>query len=76
MGICGGYQMLGEHIADPDGIEGEAGESQALGYLQTATVLAPEKQLKQTAGQLQLPEQEAVTVRGYEIHAGVTQGVS
>jgi len=75
MGICGGYQMLGEHIADPDGIEGKAGESQALGYLQTTTVLAPEKQLKQTTGQLQLPEQEAVAVRGYEIHAGVTQGV-
>ena len=75
VGICGGYQMLGEHIADPDGIEGEAGASRGLGYLQTSTVLAPEKQLKQTNGRLQMPGQEAVAVRGYEIHAGVTEGI-
>jgi adenosylcobyric acid synthase len=75
MGICGGYQMLGENISDPDGIEGDAGESQGLGYLQTSTVLAPEKQLKQTVGTLQLPEQPAVPVRGYEIHAGITSGI-
>ncbi len=75
MGICGGYQMLGESIADPDGIEGDAGESQGLGYLQTSTILAPEKQLKQTVGTLQLPDQQAVPVRGYEIHAGITSGI-
>ncbi|PSV50052.1 cobyric acid synthase [Photobacterium indicum] len=75
MGICGGYQMLGESIADPDGIEGEAGESQGLGYLQTSTILAPQKQLKQTVGTLQLSEQPAVPVRGYEIHAGITSGI-
>ncbi|UXI04171.1 cobyric acid synthase [Photobacterium sp. TY1-4] len=75
MGICGGYQMLGESIADPNGIEGEAGESQGLGYLQTTTVLAPHKQLKQTWGELTMPDQQPVPVRGYEIHAGVTQGV-
>ncbi|WP_299013404.1 cobyric acid synthase [uncultured Photobacterium sp.] len=75
MGICGGYQMLGETIADPDGIEGEAGESQGLDYLQTSTVLVPEKQLKQVTGVLKFPEQSEVPVRGYEIHAGVTEGV-
>jgi adenosylcobyric acid synthase len=75
MGICGGYQMLGENIADPDGIEGDAGESQGLGYLQTSTILAPEKLLKQTVGTLQLTEQQAVPVRGYEIHAGITSGI-
>ncbi|WP_064608376.1 cobyric acid synthase [Photobacterium sp. J15] len=75
MGICGGYQMLGETIADPDGIEGDAGESRGLGYLNTSTVLAPEKQLKQVTGKLKLPEQDTVSVRGYEIHAGVTEGV-
>ncbi|MGF1876387.1 cobyric acid synthase [Photobacterium frigidiphilum] len=75
MGICGGYQMLGESIADPDGIEGDAGESQGLGYLQTSTILVPEKQLKQTVGTLQLPDQQAVPVRGYEIHAGITSGI-
>ncbi|ELR66032.1 Cobyric acid synthase [Photobacterium marinum] len=75
MGICGGYQMLGETIADPDGIEGDAGESRGLGYLNTSTVLAPEKQLKQVTGKLKLPDQDTVSVRGYEIHAGVTEGV-
>lgn len=75
MGICGGYQMLGESIADPDGIEGEPGSSEGLGYLQTSTVLEPHKQLKRVTGKLVMPEQAAVEVRGYEIHAGVTQGV-
>lgn len=76
MGICGGYQMLGEKIADPEGIEGPAGESAGLGYLATQTVLAKNKQLKQTTGTLAMPEQATVPVRGYEIHAGVTTGIA
>ncbi|WP_188013092.1 cobyric acid synthase [Photobacterium damselae] len=75
MGICGGYQMLGQTIADPLGIEGKAGESQGLGYLDVTTVLEQEKQLKQVSGTLTLPNQASVPVRGYEIHAGVTTGV-
>ncbi|ELV7516615.1 cobyric acid synthase [Photobacterium damselae] len=75
MGICGGYQMLGQIIADPLGIEGKAGESQGLGYLDVTTVLEQEKQLKQVSGTLTLPNQASVPVRGYEIHAGVTTGV-
>ncbi|HIF9216143.1 TPA: cobyric acid synthase [Photobacterium damselae] len=75
MGICGGYQMLGQTIADPLGIEGKAGESQGLGYLNVTTVLEQEKQLKQVSGTLTLPNQVSVPVRGYEIHAGVTTGV-
>ncbi|MGR5227042.1 cobyric acid synthase [Photobacterium damselae] len=75
MGICGGYQMLGQTIADPLGIEGKAGESQGLGYLDVTTVLEQEKQLKQVSGILTLPNQASVPVRGYEIHAGVTTGV-
>ncbi|WP_423808077.1 cobyric acid synthase [Photobacterium damselae] len=75
MGICGGYQMLGQTIADPLGIEGKAGESQGLGYLDITTVLEQEKQLKQVSGILTLPNQASVPVRGYEIHAGVTTGV-
>ncbi|MGF1692198.1 cobyric acid synthase [Photobacterium kagoshimensis] len=76
MGICGGYQMLGEQIADPEGIEGPAGESNGLGYLATQTILAKNKQLKQTTGTLTMPAQPTVPVRGYEIHAGVTSGVA
>ncbi|MBD1576517.1 cobyric acid synthase [Vibrio sp. S11_S32] len=70
MGICGGYQMLGQCILDPLGLEGEAGESQALGYLRLHTILEPQKQLRQMQGWLTLPHQQTVTVTGYEIHAG------
>ncbi|WP_413110263.1 cobyric acid synthase [Thaumasiovibrio sp. DFM-14] len=76
MGICGGYQMLGELIADPLGIEGPSGESKGLGYLPLTTELRSSKQLKHSKGHLTMPGQESVKVFGYEIHAGVTQGVS
>ncbi|WED24589.1 cobyric acid synthase [Vibrio sp. JC009] len=76
MGICGGYQMLGELVADPLGIEGPAGKSKGLGYLPLETELQDNKQLKQTKGTLTLPGQETVDVFGYEIHAGITKGVS
>lgn len=76
MGICGGYQMLGELIADPSGLEGPSGESVGLGYLPVKTILQGEKQLKQSKGYLNLPEQNKVEVNGYEIHVGVTSGVS
>ncbi|WP_126463986.1 cobyric acid synthase [Sulfuritortus calidifontis] len=71
IGLCGGYQMLGEAIHDPHGIEGEPGSSAGLGYLAMQTVLAPEKQLRNVCGRLVLNGAE---VRGYEIHAGVSRG--
>ncbi|CAM2865397.1 cobyric acid synthase [Vibrio rarus] len=76
MGICGGYQMLGEGIADPLGIEGEAGQSKGLGLLPLHTEIKDVKQLKQAKGTLTLPGQHGVEVFGYEIHAGETTGVS
>jgi adenosylcobyric acid synthase len=76
MGICGGYQMLGELIADPLAIEGQVGESKGLGYLAVQTELRETKQLKQSRGKLTLPGQTAVAVFGYEIHAGETTGVT
>ncbi|KJG11033.1 cobyric acid synthase [Photobacterium kishitanii] len=76
MGICGGYQMLGETIADPHAIEGEAGISRGLGYLSIATIIEKNKCLQQAEGTLTLPDQAPVMVKGYEIHAGVTQGVT
>lgn len=72
MGICGGYQMLGKTIDDPQGIEGAAGQSQGLGYLNIETVLQPEKQLRRCQGELALPGYPQVAVTGYEIHAGVS----
>ncbi|HET9108299.1 MAG TPA: cobyric acid synthase [Steroidobacteraceae bacterium] len=71
LGICGGMQMLGRAIADPEGIEGPAGESPGLGWLDLTTVLLPGKQLRNVAGHLQV---ESARVRGYEIHAGRTDG--
>lgn len=76
MGICGGYQMLGELISDPLGIEGKVGESKGLGYLPLTTELKQHKQLKRSKGTLTLPGQANVEVFGYEIHAGETSGVT
>lgn len=71
LGICGGLQMLGTRIDDPHGLEGPAGSSAGLGLLDYATVLEPEKQLRNVRGRLSLGELE---VSGYEIHAGVSSG--
>jgi adenosylcobyric acid synthase len=73
IGICGGLQMLGQHVHDPLGIEGEAGSSTGLGLLELETTLAAEKQLRNVRGTL-LPENAPVS--GYEIHAGVSSGAA
>ena len=73
MGICGGFQMLGERVADPFGVEGLPGESAALGWLELHTVLHEEKQLRNVSGRLTLDEAH---VRGYEIHMGQSTGVA
>ncbi|RKF20476.1 cobyric acid synthase [Alginatibacterium sediminis] len=72
IGICGGYQILGQSISDPLGIEGESGCSQGLSYLPCHTQLKSEKSLKNRTATLSLPNQETVAVEGYEIHAGST----
>ncbi|ATG74226.1 cobyric acid synthase [Zobellella denitrificans] len=69
LGICGGYQMLGQRIRDPLGLEGEAGESRGLGYLPLETELKDHKQLRNVTGTLQLAGGRA-QLRGYEIHCG------
>ena len=71
IGICGGFQMLGAEIADPDGLEGAPGMASGLGYLAMRTTLASAKQLRNVQGTLSLGNEP---VRGYEIHAGVTTG--
>ena len=65
--------MLGEHIDDPLGVEGEPGSSKGLGYLPVTTKLQTSKQLTQDKGMLQLDPQEAVAVSGYQIHVGQTR---
>ena len=71
VGICGGYQMLGQRIADPGGIEGPAGESRGLGLLDIDTVLEGAKTLGETTG---IETTTGKTVRGYEMHIGRTTG--
>ncbi|MDB5537885.1 MAG: cobyric acid synthase CobQ, partial [Devosia sp.] len=71
LGICGGYQMLGQTIADPDGIEGAPGTSPGLGLLELDTTLTPLKQLRvehATDAHTGLP------IAGYHMHMGVTRG--
>ena len=74
MGICGGYQMLGQVVSDPSGIEnrGQACEIQGFGFLNCSSELFPEKQLSQTSGQIRHPSFEATEIKGYEIHCGQT----
>jgi len=71
MGICGGFQMLGEAIHDPLGIEGSASSTKGLGLLALETTLAADKQLRNVSGKLLIG---GVDIDGYEIHTGVTQG--
>ncbi len=71
LGICGGFQMLGNEICDPLAVEGEAGDSPGLGLLELTTTLEHNKQLRRINGTLVL---ENAQVSGYEIHAGLTTG--
>ncbi|MBU2979622.1 cobyric acid synthase [Alteromonas sp. C1M14] len=72
LGICGGYQMLGEKIHDPNGVESQPGTSCGLGYLPIDTTLTPSKQLTNDRGTLCLGHAKDIGVSGYQIHAGVS----
>lgn len=71
IGICGGFQMLGRFVHDPQGIESTPGSSNGLGWLQMETTLEARKQLRRVEGKLVL---EGANVSGYEIHCGVSRG--
>jgi adenosylcobyric acid synthase len=71
LGICGGYQMLGNMIHDPEGLEGAPGSAAGLGLLDVETVLKPAKTLEQTDAK-HLASGEVITA--YEIHLGETTG--
>ena len=70
LGLCGGYQMLGKTVADPDGVEGPAGMVPGLGLLDVETVLSPEKKLTQASG----TTSDGMPFSGYEMHMGATGG--
>ena len=71
LGICGGYQMLGRSVADPDGIEGLAGETQGLGLLDVTTVITGEKSLTRVKA---VHADTGEPFEAYEIHMGRTEG--
>ncbi|HRK41634.1 MAG TPA: cobyric acid synthase [Gemmobacter sp.] len=71
LGICGGYQMLGRSIADPEGEEGTAGFDPGLGHLNVNTVMTSDKRLARVTAQ---HAASGLTVEGYEIHIGRTDG--
>ena len=71
IGICGGYQMLGRMIRDPDGIEGDIREVEGLGLLDVETIMAPEKRLANSKARSRAYD---VALEGYEIHLGRTEG--
>ncbi len=70
LGICGGYQMLGDLIDDPEGIEDAAGSIEGLGLIQARTTLLPGKTLEQTEASLRFGN---TACKGYEIHCGRTE---
>jgi len=70
LGICGGYQMMGRTVADPNGIEGRPAKVDALGLLPVDTVLEGDKQLVEVSGETTTN----VPFKGYEMHVGRTTG--
>lgn len=71
LGICGGYQMLGQVISDPDGIEGVAGDSAGLGLLDVVTQMISDKRLTTVSA---VHADTDLPFEGYEIHIGRTYG--
>ena len=71
LGLCGGYQMLGETIADPEGIEGPPGEDKGLALLNVSTTMVGDKRTVPVTGR-HLASDTKIT--GYEIHIGRTTG--
>lgn len=79
VGICGGYQMIGQHISDPDGVESSVTESPGLGLLPLTTVFAGDKATHQAQAVIRggadwLADLAGQTVSGYEIHMGRSSG--
>jgi len=76
-GICGGYQMLGTRILDPDHVESSLSQAEGLGLLDAETVLLPHKETHQARARLLSAAALAAPgcsgfIEGYEIHMGTT----
>lgn len=71
LGLCGGYQMLGRMIHDPEGVDGTPGRAEGLGLLDVETVMAGEKHVTLTQA---TTKDGTLPVEGYEIHMGRSSG--
>ncbi|WP_230975732.1 cobyric acid synthase [Acetobacter garciniae] len=71
LGLCGGYQMLGRTISDPQGLEGARGDVPGLGLLDLVTTMKPNKRLSRVEGG---HAASGMGLTGYEIHIGETTG--
>lgn len=71
VGLCGGYQMLGRVVRDPQGVEGSLREAEGLGLLDVETVMEPEKTVRRVSA---LSIRFGLPLTGYEIHIGRTSG--
>jgi len=71
LGVCGGFQMLGRTVADPDGVEGPAGAAQGLGLLEIDTILTGDKVLAPCRGRTVAGD---APYEGFEMHMGRTTG--
>jgi adenosylcobyric acid synthase len=72
MGVCGGFQMMGQFLADPEGIEGHEGRFPGLDLFPLRTVITQQKIARQRTVSSRFP-QEGLPVSGYELHQGRTQ---
>ena len=79
VGICGGFQMLGETIDDPKGVEGAGGRAEGLGLLRASTVFEENKKVSPRRGRTgaslggRLASLAGIGIEGYEIHSGATK---
>ena len=71
LGVCGGFQMLGRRLHDPDGTDGPAGSANGLGLFDLETTMAGEKTVRETRGRCALT---GTGVTGYKIHVGQSRG--
>ena len=73
MGICGGYQMMGVEVCDPDHVEGDIERLPGLGLLPTTTTMNGEKRTRQIEFSLTSHLSPLTSMKGYEIHMGETR---
>ncbi|MGF1522452.1 MAG: cobyric acid synthase CobQ [Leptolyngbyaceae cyanobacterium] len=75
LGICGGFQLMGEFLADPEGVEGQDGRYKGLELIPIRTVITQKKIARQRSTTSQYP-QTGLPISGYELHQGRTQLVA